>query len=84
MAGKCVAAKVPALRGRNRRRIRLTRLPGLYIPRAAAHESPGPHAVGAEQIRSLSPRAVCAGRGRGEWGQLAAGELVTSLDGSKD
>lgn len=31
----------------------------------------------------LPARAFRAGRGRGEWGQLAAGELVTSLDGSK-
>jgi len=84
MAGKCVAAKVPALRGRNRRRIRLTRFPSLHFSQASAHEGSGPPAVGAEQIRSLFPRAVCAGRGRGEWGQLAAGELVTSLDGGLD
>jgi hypothetical protein len=32
----------------------------------------------------LPAHAFRAGRGRGEWGQLAAGELVTSLDGSKD
>jgi len=84
MAGKCVAATVPALRGRNRRRIRLTRFPSPHFFRASAHEGSRPPTVGAEQIRSFSPRAFCAGRGRGEWGQLAAGELVTSLDCSKD
>ena len=32
----------------------------------------------------LPARVFRAGRGRGEWGKLAAGERVTSLDGSKD
>lgn len=45
-------------------------------------------------MRPCRPRAINAlplpahvfraGRGRGEWGQLAAGELVTSLDGGLD
>jgi len=66
MAGKCVAAKVPALRGRNRRRIRLTRFPSLHFSRASSHEGSGPPAVGAEQIRSLSAaRSLRGGEGGG-------------------
>jgi len=65
MAGKCVAAKVPALRGRNRRRIRLTHFPGLYFCGASAREASRPQAVGAEQIRSLSPARSLRGERAG-------------------